>query len=210
MINIEENKYTFLSLLKSNIIRDGSDVDRLIYKLTHSDFFIAPYSLRYNLAVPGGLCQHCLNVFNELVRLNTLYETNFSTETLTICGLLLDVEQMNKFEQSSKNIKVYSETGSKSDALGKFDWKSELGYQIKDVEERFIYGHHGQNSEYIINSYIPLTLEESAAITNHVGGIYEEYRSLDMPSIFKRYSLATLLHTADFICTYMIDPKCEN
>jgi hypothetical protein len=209
-INIEENKYQFIEMLKNQITREGAAVDKLIYKLEHSDFFTAPCSLRYHLAVPGGLCQHSLNVFNELVRLNTLYEAGFSNETLAICGLLLDIEQMNKFELTSKNTKVYCETGSKSDILGKFEWKSELGYQVKDVEDRFIYGHHGQNSEYIINSYIPLTLEESVAITNHMGGIYDEYRSLDMPSIFKRYSLATLLYMADFMCTYMIDSKFEN
>ena len=40
-INVEQNKYEFIELLRS-IKRPGADVEALIYKLETSDFFVAP------------------------------------------------------------------------------------------------------------------------------------------------------------------------
>ena len=113
---------------------------------------------------------------------------------------------MNYYEKYAKNVKVYSETGKKSDELGKFDWVTQMAWKKRDPENRFVYGHHGQNSEYIANSYIPLTLEESAAITNHMGND-DEYHAYDSTFIYNRYPLAVLLHSADFLSAYIIETR---
>ena len=204
-INLDSNKYRFLELL-DEVNRDGADMSALVYKLQQSDFFEAPASTIYHLNVKGGLCQHSLNVFDVLVELVNKYcPEKYDRETLIIVALLHDLDKMDKYEISYKNIKNYSPHGKKVDEDGeKFDWRKEKGYKTKENTNRFVYGHHGQNSEYIVNSYIPLKTEESAAITNHMGST-QEYMPYDMTAIFNHYTLASLLHAADFIATYVVE-----
>ena len=205
-ISIEENKYRFIDLLR-HVSRPGADIAGFIYKLESSDFFTAPASTIYHLNVAGGLCQHSLNVYDMLVKLVNMYYPDgspFTDEQLIIVALCHDMDKMNKYEVYPKNVKKYSDKGSKHDEFGKFDWVTEIGYKTKEATDRFIYGHHGQNSEYITNTYIPLALEESVAITNHSGGD-DQYKPYDMTPIFNRYPLAVLLHMADFISTFILE-----
>lgn len=205
VINIEENKYKFIELLR-RVTREGASIDRFIYKLEHSDFFIAPCSTKYHLAVKGGLCAHCLSVYQALLDLVNLYAPNkFSEESLIIAALCHDMDKMNKYEETFKNVKVYSPEGKKYDEGGRFDWVAQKSYTVKDATERFIYGHHGQNSEYITGSFIPLTIEESAAINNHMGNIFDEYKCLDISDIYNKYPLATFLHIADYTSTFYLE-----
>lgn len=205
-INIEKNKYEFIDLLRT-VNRPGADVEALIYKLESSDFFVAPCSTRFHLAVRGGLCQHSLNVYHELKRLNEIYKLGLSEETMIIISLLHDLDKMDKYEQTYRNVQKYHEQGKKSDENGRFDWVKEWTYRTKDDNNRFVYGHHGQNSEYIANSYIPLTTEESAAITNHMANTIEEYKPFDMTGILNKYPTVVALHMADFLCTFLIENK---
>lgn len=205
--SIEQNKYDFIDLLRK-VTRPGADIGAFVYKLESSDFFEAPASTIYHLNVKGGLCQHCLNVYRMLVKLVEMYYPDntspFSEETLIIAALCHDMDKMNKYETYNRNVKKYSESGSKKDEAGRFDWAVETSYKTREAVDRFVYGHHGQNSEYITNSYIPLSIEESAAITNH-SGMDDQYKPYDMTAIFNRYPLATLLHIADFMSTYLVE-----
>ena len=206
-INVEKNKYKFIELLRK-ITREGAAIDRFIYKLEHSDFFEAPCSTKYHLAVRGGLCAHCLSVYTALCQLANLYAPEqFSEETLIIAALCHDMDKMNKYEETFKNVKVYSPDGKKYDEGGKFDWVAQKSYVVKDASERFIYGHHGQNSEYITGSFIPLTIEESIAINNHMGNIFDDYKCLDISDIYTKYPLATFLHIADYVSTFYLETQ---
>ena len=207
-INFEKNKYEFINLIKP-IKRDGSDINALLYKLENSDFFVAPYSAKSHLSVKGGLCQHALDVYKNFCELVEKYYGSVDeklSETEKVVGLLSNIASMNKFEQTAQSKKVYSKDGKLFDELGNFNWVTKWGYQIKD--DRFFYGHYGQNSEYIINTYIPLTFEESVCITNLKGGISDEYQPYDLSSIYNKHPLAALLHMADFLATY-IDEREE-
>lgn len=207
-LNIENNKYRFIELL-NKITRDGADISGFIYKLDHSDFFQAPCSTLYHLNIEGGLCLHCLNVYDQIVKLADMFcPGQYSEETLIIAALCHDMDKMNKYEPYFKNVKDYCENGSKKDDAGRFEWKTEKAYKVKDNDNRFVYGHHGQNSEYITSTYIPLKFEESVAIVNHSGGD-DQYKPYDMSTIFNKYDLAVLLHMADFISTYIIEPRLE-
>ena len=207
-INIEQNKYTFINLLKS-VNRSGADINALIYKLESSDFFTAPCSTKFHLNVRGGLCEHLLNVYNQVLKLNKELNIGLSDDTMIIISLLHDLDKMDKYEMYSKNVQHYHEFGKKSDEHGKFDWVKEWSYRVKEDNNRFVFGHHGQNSEYIANSYIPLTTEESAAIVNHTTNTTEEYKPFDMTAILNRYPTVGILHTADFISTFLIENMCE-
>ena len=201
--NFEENRYRFTELLKK-VNREGADIPGFIYKLEHSDFFVAPASTHYHLNVKGGLVQHSLNVYDNIVKLAQTFNIDCSEDSLIIVSLLHDIDKMNKYELYDKNVKNYHEKGTKHDDNGKFDWVVEKHYKIKDNDKRFVYGHHGQNSEYIVNTFIPLDLEESVAIVNHMGGD-DEYKPYDSSAIFNRYPLATLLRMADFMATFITE-----
>ena len=128
----------------------------------------------------------------------------FDEDSLLICGLLHDISKMNFYEVTSRNEKVYSENGSKSDSLGRFEWQASLSFKVRDAENRFIYGNHEETSEFMIKSFIPLTVEESVAILNHHGG--KGFDSIPIQTIsdkYNKYVLSPLLHTADMLATYL-------
>ena len=202
-INVAKNKQRFIDLLRQ-VTRPGADIPGLIYKLECSDFFEGPCSTRYHLNVKGGNCYHSLLVYDTLSLLNKTFETNLNEESIIIVALCHDLDKMGKYELISRNVKQYNDKGKQSDNKGKFDWVTEQSYGMKNAEDRFVYGHHGQNSEYMTNSYIPLTLEESAAITNHMGN-NDEYKAYDSTPIYNKFTLAAMLHIADSMSTFVIE-----
>ncbi len=201
-MNIEENKNRFLDLINS-IQREGMNKDLLIKQLTESDFFTAPASTKYHSCERGGLCQHSLNVYDELVALNERYGHRYDDDSIKIVALFHDFSKMNFYESYVQNKKVYSETGSKYDNMGKYDWKSIEGWKVRENNNVFIYADHGQNSEYMTRTFIPLTLEESCAITNHHSAFGNP--NLNVTPIFNRFNLACLLHVADVLATYIVE-----
>lgn len=203
-IDIEKNKKRFIGLL-SSIDRNGADISSLIYKLESSDFFRAPCSTKNHLAVAGGLCFHALNVYDTMERLNREFSIGLQEDTIIIISLLHDIAKMDKYESYNRNIKKYSENGKKSDESGRYDWVTEWAYKVREDNNRFVFGHYGQNSEYIVNSYIPLKTEESAAIVNQLVGSTDEYKPYDLYAILHKYPTIVALHLAEYLCTFYLD-----
>lgn len=215
-VEIQANRKRFLDLTTS-ITRPNIDMDRLISQLDSSDFFTAPASTQYHNSYRGGLCAHCLNVYDTLCKfVNAMYSTTdengettvnspYSEDTLKIVALFHDFDKMNKYEQYVRNVKVYSELGLKHDEMGKFDWQAVPGYKWKEDKDIFVFGTHGENSAYMTETFIPLSTEEHAAILNH-SSVYDNPK-LNITGIYNRYSLACLLHLADMASTYILE-KC--
>lgn len=213
---IIENKNRFLNLVNS-ITREGVNKERLIAQLTQSDFFDAPASAIYHNAFRGGLCDHCLNVYDTLVSMcEAIYPDTYdemgnviaknvpySEDTLKIVALFHDFDKMNKYERTVQNKKIYSESGTKYDEMGKYDWVSVPGYKRKEAKDTFILGTHGENSVYMTETFIPLSAEEHAAILNH-HSVYDNNK-LDTTAIYSRYHLACLLHVADLTSTMVLE-----
>lgn len=202
---IQENKERFLSLIKS-ITREGVDKERLIAQLNGSDFFEAPASAIYHNSFRGGLCSHCLNVYDWLCKIEHDAQEmtgakSYSEDTLKIVALFHDFDKMNKYEKYFRNEKVYSPTGSKYDEMGKFDWKSVSSYRRKQDSEVFTIGTHGENSVYMTETFIPLSTEEHCAIVNH-HSVYDNPK-LNTTGIYSKYHLACMLHLADMASTYI-------
>lgn len=190
---IQENKERFIELLQS-IQREGSNVEQLVKKLSSSDFFTAPASTTYHGAYEGGLCEHSLHVYENLVMLNQMKELNLPEDSILITSLLHDVSKMNYYETAQRNVK---------DENGK--WVSKPFIKTREAKDRFIYAGHGANSEYIIGRFIPLSLQESVAVINHMGGkdMYTGAMSdANISEIFNRYPLALYLHLADMLSTF--------
>ena len=81
----------------------------------------------------------------------------------------------------------------------------EQSYEIIPKENRFIFSNHETTSEFMVRTFIPLTLEESVAILHHHGGVGNDSQP-GAVNAFGRYNLPVLLHLADMLATY-VDEK---
>lgn len=216
---IAQNEDYFISLL-GHIHRDGAKVDELIQKLRASDFFVAPATTQYYGSYLGGLCEHSIEVFGNLVALveekmlvdekgqhYELQPEDELFESIIIIGLLHDICKMNRFEETTKNVKKYVQGGKNKDDKGSYNWESESFFQARSLNNRFIYGSDGETSEYMVRQFIPLTLEESVAIINSKGDTdNNQTRGSNLGAIFSKYNLPLLLHCADLMACYIDDP----
>lgn len=188
-----ENKERFLEICRSNIHRDG--IDKLLGWLESSDFYIAPASTRFHLSRPGGLLQHSLNVYDNLVRLSLAYpEIKVSDETIAVCALFHDVCKVNVYKQSKRN--------RKDDVTGKW-----VQYDSYEFDEKFAFGGHGSKSVFILQKYIELSPEEAVAINCHMSawGDNRDY----VGQAYEQFPFAWLLSVADQASTYVSEVSHE-
>lgn len=203
-LRITRNEERYLSLINS-IKRSDCDIERCVKWLQSSDFFRAPASTKYHANYEGGLCQHSLNVYDELVKLYEQLPTNLRTqidpESLIIVALSHDFAKVNVYEKYIRNVNT-----NVKDAKGKDIWEKVEEYKMKDPDKRFLFGNHEQNSEFIAHTFFPLKIEESVAILNHHGGKGYDSAQTDLTPIYNKYTLALLLHLADMLATF-VDEK---
>lgn len=198
----------FEELLKS-INREG--IDRLLEFIQKSDFYKAPASTKYHSCHEGGLLEHSMNVYNCLDKKTSGSEHNvwkeslkdISNETIIIVSLLHDICKTYFYATETKNKKVYSDTGSKSDSQGRFDWESYMGYTIDD---KIPYGH-GEKSVMMIEEYIKLKPIERYAIRWHMGFTEPKETWNTLGSAIKKYPLILALHEADLESTYLFEKE---
>ena len=213
---IKSNKEEFINILMNALKkRNGADIQGLLNKLESSDFYISPASTRYHAAYKGGLVDHSLNVYYNMLSLaknkhllieDVSTEANGITEySIAIVALLHDISKMNYYKIDYRNKKVYCESGSKKDENGRFDWVSVAGYVTIPQEERFLYGSHEETSEFMIRQFVPLTYQESTAILHHHFALgFDSIKDVGVVSnIYNRYPIATLLHVADTLSAYI-------
>ena len=206
---INKNKEEFISLINS--INRKFDKEKLIDWLENkSDFFTAPASTKYHCGYEGGLCEHSLNVYYALKDLNYNYMSEltvseeeakqgihkyeYNEDTIKIVGLLHDISKANYYEIYTRNVK---------DKDG--NWQQVQDYRIK--ENRFIYGNDEQNTEFMVSTFIPLTVDERVALLHKSGGKAFDSTQENIPTIFAKYQLAALLHCADMLSCYILENK---
>lgn len=220
--NIISNRARFNNIINS-LEREGIDKEKLLKYLNKGDFFTAPASTRYHNSFKGGLCAHCLNVYDNLLKLMQIkyppavaiqkneqgeevevWENTcpYSHDTLAIVSLLHDFAKVNFYEPTVRNQKIYTATGSKKDEMGRFDWVAVPGYGVKDSADRFIYGNHEYTSLYMVSKFIPLSLEEEIAISHHHAGMSDDCAKDNVSAIMSKYPLALFLHLADMTAAY--------
>ena len=195
MASVEQLKQNFIDLLKANVKRDG--INYLIEYLENNGFFEAPASTKYHGNYKGGLCHHSLNVYYDLIdELNLLYgekwDMRYSVESVTIVSLLHDLCKIDKYIESTKNVKN-QETGV---------WEQVNCFDYNKEQPRL---GHASSSVYIIMDFIKLTQEEKQAIHWHMGAFdISPYNSTyDMGDAFSKNTLAFALHIADMTATYI-------
>lgn len=194
----------FIEIYKKYIKRAGAE--DLMAFLAKSDFFKAPASSRYHLSVPGGLCQHSVNVYEHLrdqylhyLEKNPEFTglTPEQEETIAICGLLHDLCKIAYYVPVKKSRKT-----GKLLPNGKPEWEDYTGY---DVDDKLPYGH-GEKSVYIISGFMKLTREEAMAIRWHMGP-WQEGEARDAGNAFEMYPLALLTHFADMLATNIYEKE---
>lgn len=192
-------KEKFIELYRRFITRPGSE--ELLSYLEKSDFFTAPASARFHLSVPGGLCKHSINVYENLrdqyLHYREIKEDDFrdltpeQEETIAICGLLHDLCKISFYVPVKKSRKT-----GKLLPNGKPEWEDYTGY---DIEDKLPYGH-GEKSVYIVSGFMRLSREEAMAIRWHMGA-WAEGESRDAGNAFEMFPLALMTHIADMLAT---------
>ncbi len=164
-IEIQENKQKYLDYCHQYILRKGID-ELLDYLENKTDFFTAPSSTKFHLNTPGGLCKHCLNVFETAMKINehillpkqnageSIFPEPLKVESIAIAALFHDLCKCGLYKQTEK---------WKKDENNR--WVSYIGYEVND---EFPFGH-GEKSCYVINFFLKLTREELLAIRWHMG-----------------------------------------
>lgn len=181
------SRETFIELYERHIHRPGSE--SLLEWLKESTFFSEPASTRFHGSYMGGLCEHSINVWKELVRLLVAYpEIKVTAETAAIVTLLHDVCKVGCYKQELRNKKVNGV------------WVQQPTYVF---QEDFPFGGHGSKSVYVIQKHMALTDEEAVAINCHMGAWDRLPSDTSVGVAYERYRLAWLLHVADESATYI-------
>lgn len=164
--------------------------------LRDSDFFRAPCSTQFHLAVPGGLARHSLNVYEILENKVSEYGLDYPRESIIMCGLGHDLCKTNFYTIEKRNKKIDGK------------WQEVDVYVVKD---QFPMGH-GEKSVSILQDFFVLTEEEKLAIRWHMAA-FDASIHFGYPNGFayreacNKYPLVTLLFTADYEASNIIEKE---
>ena len=188
---MSDNKDRFLSILRTNVHREG--LEELIKWLESTDFFTAPASTKFHSAYKEGLLVHSLNVYDILKARNDRDGNIESGESVALVALLHDVCKAGFYKESTRNVKN-EQTGQ---------WEKVPYYQVEDI---FPYGH-GEKSVYLIERFLRLKPAEAIAIRWHMGSFDDAVRAggYTLSHAFEKYPLAVKLHLADLEATYLLE-----
>lgn len=95
-----DNKERFIEIFTSQIHRPGAA--ELLEWLESTDFFEAPASTHYHGSYPGGLVEHSLNVYYELIGAGRVPGVP-TAETYAVVALLHDICKADFYAQSTRN-----------------------------------------------------------------------------------------------------------
>ena len=106
---IEQNRIEFLKLV-AEIDIPGADTQGLVEYLDSSDFFTAPASTQYHCGYKGGLCEHSMNVYHNLVKIidsKVGLIPKYDKNSLLVVALFHDISKTNFYEMYVMNKKKY-------------------------------------------------------------------------------------------------------
>lgn len=190
-------KKRFKKAVAETIKRDG--IENLMDWLENdTNFFSSPASTRYHGSYEGGLVEHSLNVFNQLLfEMDTMvgkgWEDIYPMETVAIVALFHDLCKVGQYRETEKWRK-------NSDG----EWESYLAYEYDP--EQLTMGH-GAKSNFLLQRFIQLTPFEAQAIFWHMGAYdISPYANLNgCGAAFETNPLAFLIHRADMAATYVVE-----
>lgn len=204
-LNNQELIEKFEQLLTS-VKRDG--IEKLLAYIRKSDFYRAPASTRFHSCHDGGLLEHSLNFYECLLskKQNPIWAEvlkEIDDESLILVALLHDLCKSYLYVPEFKNKKVYSDTGTKRDEGGRFDWQAVKGY---NTDDKIPYGH-GEKSVMMIEEFIKLKPIERYAIRWHMGFTEPKEYWNTLTAAIKKYPVILAVHQADMEATYLLEEE---
>ncbi len=208
----------FMSVVK----REGKQ--DLINFLSSSDFYSAPCSTKFHLAVTGGLAQHTVNVIKCAEELNEKYGKLYPDESIVLAALGHDLCKVNFYaldEESPTDAQITflrslcAKAGiavptklNKTYASTCIDHlKSMKKLPLPALTPSFVVKDqmplgHGEKSLFILQQFVKLTLDEALAIRWHMAtfdaGIHFPYPSgFAFNEALKQSKLLSILILAD-------------
>ena len=183
-------------------------IEKLVEYIRKTDFYTAPASTKYHGCHEGGLLEHSLNVYKCLMakkNSETWREVfqNITDENIIITALLHDLCKTNFYVVEMKNKKVYSETGTKMDSNGRYDWVSVPGYSIEDKSPM----GHGEKSVIMIMNFIKLVSNETYGILFHMGFTLPKEEWNTLSAAIQKHPFILAVHEADLEATYLLEKE---
>lgn len=164
-------------------------IKELVAWLDGTDFKYAPASTRYHSAHQGGLLEHSMNVYYEMIRMQDIIKLlNIPQDTLVLTALLHDLCKVSYYKEDVRNVK---KNGT---------WVQEPYYTVDDY---FPIGH-GEKSIIIAQGFIKLNDVEVAMIRGHMGGFVSD-PYFNVSALYNKYPEAVLLQMADMRATYLVE-----
>ncbi|NCB48664.1 MAG: hydrolase [Clostridia bacterium] len=192
-IDVKSAKEKYLKIFKENIKREGAQ--ELLEFIEKSDFFTSPASSKFHSNFEGGLCLHCVNVYERFKNILTSeygeeLSHKISNESIAVIALLHDLCKIENYKVDYRNVKVNGE------------WTKQAYYAYNDSS--LPYGH-GEKSVYMISGYMRLTREEAMAINWHMGGFDSRVLggSYDLSRAFRQFPTTLLFSIADLSASYL-------
>lgn len=170
-----------IEIFTSQIHRPGAV--ELLEWLESTDFFEAPASTHYHGSYPGGLVEHSLNVYYELIGAGRVPGVP-TAETYAVVALLHDICKADFYAKSTRNQK---------NSDGK--WETVPCYTVR---EKFPFGH-GEKSAFLVQRFMLLTDAEALAIRWHMGAYDDAAKggSKVLSAAMAATPLVYALHAAD-------------
>lgn len=183
-------------------------IEKLVEYIRKTDFYTAPASTKYHGCHECGLIEHSLNVYKCLMakkNSETWREVfqNITDENIIITALLHDLCKTNFYVVEMKNKKVYSETGTKMDSNGRYDWVSVPGYSIEDKTPM----GHGEKSVIMIMNFIKLVSNETYGILFHMGFTLPKEEWNTLSAAIQKHPFILAVHEADLEATYLLEKE---
>ena len=195
--NMSENKDTYCDLLMALCKEKyGEKAESIclpvIRWLETTDFFEAPASTRYHEPYPGGLVEHTLRVYNNMVELLKIAPFNAcNVADATLCVLVHDWCKIGLYKRDFRNVKN-PQTGV---------WEQVPIYQ--KVEYNPVPLGHGAASLYMAQRFFHMPMELATAVRWHMGEYHlaNEERS-ELHTANEYHPLVLLIQFADRLaCT---------
>jgi len=180
-------KEQFIRIYNEHIKRDGAD--KLLAYLEKTDFFKAPASTRFHEPYDGGLVEHSVKVFYQLIDDKDVNTGSgaYSEETIAIVALLHDLCKVNYYTTEMRNKKIDGK------------WQQVPFYTVDD---KLPLGH-GEKSLMLVSSMMQLTRDEMMAIRWHMGAYVGQQDWNTLSKAYEMHPLSLLLHVADMKATYL-------
>lgn len=145
----------------------------LMTLLDRTDFFVAPYTTKYKGSYVGGLCEHCLNVYDRA--------KDKSIELAQI-ALIHDIGKVNYFKYDQFTKKVNGQ------------WQG--GYKVKEPSDRRPLGNFGFKSYIMTRNILDFTEDQIVALCNFVY-VSRQNDCVEILTMMEQNKLITGLHLID-------------